>query len=121
MNLLRADLMNLKYAVFGMILTLSATCYGQMFPVVNPDEIIAAYGKPDEIKSTENATPRPQVVTRMLEYKNEHVRFILIPDGPADASPPYKTWRLLGMQDLRNNAELDHPEVERRMQKRVQK
>jgi hypothetical protein len=73
------------------------------FPIVHPNEITAKYGKPDRIQSTEYDKPRPPFVTRMLEYKKEHVRFTFLPTAPIGSPPPYKSWYLIGTQDLRDN------------------
>jgi hypothetical protein len=87
-------------------------------PTVDPKLIIATYGKPDKIKSTEYDKPRPPFVTRMLEYKNQNVRFSLLANAPMGSPPPYSSWKLLGYQDLRDNSVISAEEMANRMRPR---
>jgi hypothetical protein len=105
-------------AAFGL---LSAVSWAKEMPVVNPAQIVARYGAPDRIKSTEHDKPRPPFVTRMLEYKKENVRFTLLANAPIGSPPPYTSWRLMGFQDPRDNSVISAEEVERRMKGRVKK
>lgn len=104
-------------AIISIVLSISAGAAD--FPKVHPDSVVAKYGKPDRIKTTENDSPRPPIVTRMLEYKKERVRFTFFPDGPMGASPPYREWRLVGFQDPSTNAVITANEVEKRMKARA--
>ena len=90
-------------------------------PIVDPAEIVAKYGKPDLVKSTEYDKPRPPFVTRMLEYKKERVRFALLANAPIGTPPPYKSWKLIGTQDPKDNSVISADEAERRLQPRLQK
>lgn len=90
-------------------------------PDIDPKAIVAKYGKPDRIQSTEYDKPRPPFVTRMIEYKKENVRFSLLASGPIGSPPPYKSWKLMGFQDPRDNKVISADEVEKRMAKRVKK
>lgn len=90
-------------------------------PAVDPSDIVAKYGKPDSVQSTEHDKPRPPLVTRMLEYKKERVRFALLADAPVGSPPPYKSWRLIGTQDPIDNAVISAEEAERRLQPRLLK
>lgn len=99
----------------------STLAFSQDYPIVNPSEIIAKYGKPDRTRSTEYDNPRPPFVTRMLEYKKEHVRFTFLPTATIGSPPPYKSWYLLGTQDPRDNSVIAAEEAARRMQSRVKK
>ena len=54
---------------------------------------IKEYGKPDNIKSSENEKPRPPIVTRQAIYKKQGVRFVFMPNLPAGSPPPYKEWK----------------------------
>ena len=85
---------------------------------VDPAQIIAKYGKPDRTKSTEYDKPRPPLVTRMLEYKKENVRFTLLANAPIGSPPPYTSWKLMGFQDPRDNSVISAEEMERRMRGR---
>ncbi len=98
-----------------------ATAIAADFPTVHPDSVIAKYGKPDRIDSTEYDRPRPPIVTRALEYRKERVRFVFFPDAPVGSPPPYRSWKLMGMQDTRDNSVLSAGEVTRRMRSRTQK
>lgn len=113
--------MNVKLALAGVVLAMSTLCHAQNFPTLSPEALVAKYGKPDAVKSSEYENPRPPIVTRMIEYRKERVRFVLFPDAPVGSPPPYKRWKLLGMQDSRDNSVLTASEVERRMQGRVKK
>ena len=98
-----------------------ATASAADFPTVHPDSVIAKYGKPNHVDSTEHDRPRPPIVTRMLEYRKERVRFVFFPDAPAGSPPPYRSWKLMGMQDPRDNSVLSASEVTRRMSRRARK
>lgn len=101
--------------------TINKSAFSKDYPVVHPNEIIAKYGKPDRIQSTEYDKPRPPFVTRMLEYNKEHVRFTFLPTAPIGSPPPYKSWYLLGTQDPRDNSVISAEEATRRMQSRKKK
>lgn len=90
-------------------------------PTIDPKAIVAKYGNPDRIQSTEYDKPRPPFVTRMIEYKKENVRFSLLANAPIGSPPPYTSWKLLGFQDPRDNKVISADEVEKRMANRVMK
>lgn len=91
------------------------------FPTVHPDSVVAKYGKPDRVESTEYDRPRPPIVTRMLVYRKQRVRFVFFPDAPVGSPPPYSSWKLMGAQDTRDNSVLSAAEVTRRMSGRARK
>ena len=97
------------------------SAYAGEFPTVQPNAIVAKYGKPDRVSSTEYEKPRPPIVTKYLVYKKEQVRFVFFPDAPLGAPPPYTSWKLLGMQDPRDNSVLSAEEVARRLRGREKK
>lgn len=101
--------------------TASTLALSRDYPIVHPNEIVAKYGKPDRTQSTEYDKPRPPFVTRMLEYKKEHVRFTFLPTAPIGSPPPFKSWYLLGTQDPRDNSVIAAEEAARRMQSRAKK
>lgn len=108
-----------KLAVIGAVLALTAVIvHSADFPSVHPDSIVSKYGKPDVVKSTEYDNPRPPIVTRMLEYRKESVRFVFFPDTKLGTPPPYSRWKMLGVQDPRDNSVLTAEEVLRRMRGR---
>jgi hypothetical protein len=90
-------------------------------PTVLPESVIAKYGKPDKVDSTEYDNPRPPLVTKFVIYKKENVRFVFLADAPIGSPPPYKSWKLLGAQDPRDDSVLRAEEVERRMASRKRK
>lgn len=90
-------------------------------PRVSPATIIAKYGKPDKVTSSETERPRPPIVSQFLEYKKEGVRFMLIADAPAGSPPPYAHWLFFGVSDLATNKPLKADEVARRMAPRLKK
>ncbi len=108
------------YRLLGIVLLAAcgAPLNAKELPTVDPAHIIAKYGKPDRIKSTEYDKPRPPLVTRMIEYKKENVRFTLLANGPVGSPPPYSSWKLIGFQDPRDNSVIPAEEVERRMRQR---
>ena len=90
-------------------------------PEISQADIVARYGKPDRVTSAENEKPRPPLVTKMIEYKKENVRFVLLANAPMGTPPPYKSWKLMGYQDPRDNKVLSAEEVERRLAGRAKK
>lgn len=86
-------------------------------PVVDLNRVVALYGKPDKIDSTEYDRPRPPIVTKFLEYNKARVRIVLIADAPMGAPPPYKQWRFVGVQDIKTNQPLSGEEAKRRLGK----
>jgi hypothetical protein len=80
------------------------------------ERIISRCGKPDVDDSTANDDPRPLVPTRLLEYKEQSIRFSFIPGGNTTANdpPPYR-WKILGIQDTVTDEPLDIAIAKRRM------
>lgn len=90
----------------GLCALVFSAAHARDMPRIDPDSIVAKYGKPDVLKSTERDRPRPPMVTRMYEYRRENVRIVLLADAPVGAPPPYSSWRLIGYQDPRDNSVL---------------
>jgi hypothetical protein len=90
-------------------------------PVVDPNEMVTKYGKPDRAISTEWDKPRPPFVTRALEYKKAKVRIVFLANAPMGSPPPYNSWKLMGYQDLGSNAVLQVAEAEQRLLPRKKK
>ncbi|MBB5610392.1 MULTISPECIES: hypothetical protein [unclassified Janthinobacterium] len=110
--------------IFGLLLALSLTIpalAADGLPILQPDEVIAKYGKPDSVRSSEYEKPRPPLVTKMLEYKKEHVRVTLLAGGKVGNPPPYKSWHLIGYQDPRDNSVITKEEAEKRLLGRLKK
>lgn len=107
-----------RLPIFVMLAACGAFLNAKDLTTVDPAHIVATYGKPDRIKSTENDKPRPPLVTRMIEYKKENVRFMLLANGPMGSPPPYSSWTLIGFQDPRDNSVISVDEVDRRMRGR---
>ena len=100
---------------------LISTAVAKDMPVISQAEIVAKYGKPDRVTSAENERPRPPIVTKMIEYKKENVRIVLLANAPMGAAPPYPSWKLMGYQDPRDNKVLSVEEAERRLAGRKKK
>ena len=98
---------------------ITTSAFSQKFPVLHPDDVIAKYGKPDHIESTEYDEPRPPFVTRLLVYTKEHVRFAFLPTSPIGSAPPYRSWYLIGAQDPRDNSVISAEEATQRMRSRT--
>lgn len=109
-------LLVLVIAVFA-----SAAAFAKDMPTVDPTELIAKYGKPDRVSSTEYDKPRPPFMTRMLEYRKEGVRIALLANALMGSSPPYSSWKLMGFQDIASNNVIPQEEAERRLAGRMKK
>lgn len=75
-------------------------------------EVIAKYGKPDTVRSSENERPKPMFITKMIEYKKAGVRVTLLAN---DKQPPYVNWKLMGYQDIKTNKVIKLEEFESRI------
>ena len=104
----------------AIILSCTAVAASEML-TVSPESLIAQYGAPDSIDSTEYDKPRPPLVTKWLIYKKERVKIMLIADAPMGSPPPYQTWKLFGVMDARSDAMLEPQEFKRRMARRLNK
>ena len=82
--------------------------------------ILSRCGKPSRDESTAYEQPRPPVPSRVIEYADQKLRFLLAPaegvnlDGP----PPYP-WQLIGVTDVKGPDEkgraVELPEAKERM------
>jgi len=90
-------------------------------PTVQQADLVERFGKPDQVRSTENDKPRPPFVTRMLEYKKVGVRIVLLANAPIGSPPPYSSWKLMGYQDTKDNAVITEEEFVRRVAPRKRK
>jgi hypothetical protein len=79
------------------------------------EAVIAHYGTPDIIDSTEFDTPRPPMVTKWLIYKKQKIKLMFMADAPLGSPPPYTKWVLIGATDTQKNIALGPDEVDRRM------
>jgi hypothetical protein len=71
--------------------------------VTNDAELlIARCGQPTSDDSTAYDNPRPPIPTRIIEYKNQKLRFMFIPGGGSNVGdpPPYK-WKFVGTTDMK--------------------
>jgi len=111
------------FVAFLSLLSLASSpqVFSAEFPSILPEAVIAKYGMPDVVDSTEYDKPRPPLVTKFVTYKKENVRFVFFADAPVGSPPPYKKWKFLGGQDPRNNSVLKAEEIEKRMANRKQK
>lgn len=85
-------------------------------------QIVAKYGAADSDDSTQFDKPRPLIVTRILEYKKEHVRLAFVPDVPSgQIPPPYKKWKLVGCIDTLKEVKIPEAEAAKRLESRMKK
>jgi hypothetical protein len=63
------------------------------------DLLIARCGHPSLDDSTAYDTPRPPIVSRIIEYKAKKLRFLFIQQGAVGDPPPYQ-WKLMGVVDM---------------------
>jgi hypothetical protein len=90
--------------------------------VSNPSDeygdIIAKYGRPERDDSTEYDTPRPPIVTRIVEYRPENVKIAFIPVGKVGEPPPYYAWKIIGYIDINTNTKMLSEEAAARLGRR---
>jgi TM2 domain-containing membrane protein YozV len=78
--------------------------------------VLDRYGQPDTDVSTENDSPRPLIVTRILTYRTERTRLVFVPDIPnSKTPPPYQFWLLVGASDPVADEKLSFEEAARRL------
>lgn len=112
---------NRRLIVIGIAAIAVSASFAKDMPTVDPAALIAKYGKPDRMTSTEYDKPRPPFVTRMLEYKKEGVLIGLLANAPMGSPPPYSSWKLLGYQDIASKSVITQEEAERRLAGRMKK
>jgi len=81
--------------------------------------IIESYGQPERDASTENDSPRPPIVTRIIEYRPENVKIAFVPNAKFGEAPPYMSWKLIGCIDITTNKKLSYSEAAGRLQGRM--
>lgn len=114
-------------AIFVQVATALLLSFGHIgaesrdMPTVQQDELVQRFGKPDQVRSTEHEKPRPPFVTRILDYKKEGVRIVLLANAPIGTPPPYSSWKLMGYQNAKDNAVITEEEFTRRIASRKKK
>jgi TM2 domain-containing membrane protein YozV len=65
------------------------------------DLLIARCGQPSSDDSSAYDNPRPPIPARIIEYKEQRLRFMFIPGGDTHVgdAPPYQ-WKLAGITDM---------------------
>ena len=63
-----------KNLLLALVLSVASMAASAEMVDMDPSTIIAKYGKPDVVKSSENERPKPMFITRMMEYKKAGVR-----------------------------------------------
>ena len=104
--------MILKNLLLALVLSVASMAVSAEMIDMDPNTIIAKYGKPDVVKSSENERPKPMFITRMMEYKKAGVRATLLAN---DKQPPYVHWKLMGYQDIKTNKVIQLDEFESRI------
>jgi HEAT repeats len=90
---------------------------GQAILKSTAKEILAAYGQAEKDDNTDLDVPRPFIVTRIIDYQPERVRFIFVPAGRGDARPTVD-WVLSIQADAVTGDPLTPDEVESRLKSR---
>ena len=101
-----------KNLILALVLSVASMAISAAMIDMDPSTIIAKYGKPDVVKSSENERPKPMFITRMMEYKKAGVRVTLLAN---DQQPPYVHWKLMGYQDIKTNKVIQLDEFENRI------
>jgi hypothetical protein len=101
-----------KNLLMALVLSVASMAASAEMIDMNPSTIIAKYGKPDVVKSSENEQPKPFFITRMMEYKKAGVRVTLLAN---DKQPPYVNWKLMGYQDIKTGNVIKLDEFESRI------
>lgn len=101
-----------KNLLLALVLSVASMATSAQMADMNPSTIIAKYGKPDVVKSSENERPKPFFITRMMEYKKAGVRVTLLAN---DKQPPYVNWKLMGYQDIKTKNVIKLEEFESRI------
>jgi hypothetical protein len=83
--------------------------------------IVSAYGPPDKDDSTAYDTPRPPLVTRIIEYWPENVRIAFAPIAKLTEPPPYVGWTLIGYIDTNTETTMSRYQAAERLKTRRQK
>lgn len=65
-------------------------------PIDDLTTFTCRYGAPDEDYNSADEKPQPLIITRMLTYKQEHVRAIYV---PTTNEQPIEKWKLVAFQD----------------------
>ena len=78
--------------------------------------LIRRCGPPNGDMSTANNDPRPPIPFRVLDYKNEHLRFAFVPGAGAKiGDPPPYIWSLSGILDTSTNERITPEQAAQRM------
>src|ERR1019366_8285662 len=64
------------------------------------DDFIVSFGKPDLDDNTAYDVPRPPIVTRWVEYRPANVKIVGFPVVKVGTPPPYLRWKVLGFVDI---------------------
>jgi hypothetical protein len=84
-----------------------------------PEGVVARYGAPDVVTSSEYENPRPPIVTKFLTYTHEHVRFVFVANVPMGTPPPYSEWKLIFLQDPRDKSAITADQTKQRLSSRA--
>lgn len=108
--------MNVKTFAVACLLSLCAlSSQAKEMADVDPAQLVAKYGKPDRVQSSENEKPKPLFITRLLEYRKAGVRIALLANNK---QPPYTHWKLMGFQNLKTKKVISQEEFERRIKEK---
>lgn len=79
------------------------------------------YGPPDRDDSTQYDSPRPPLVTRIIEYQPEGIKIAFYPISTVGQASPYAGWKVLGYIDTRSNSKIDAEEAAIGLQDRLKR
>jgi hypothetical protein len=81
-----------------------------------------ALGTPDRDDTTAYDTPRPLIVTRIVEYRQEAVKIVFIPaNATVKTPPPYLDWHVMGYIDMMSNQAISADRATGRLRSRVKR
>lgn len=82
----------------------------------DPADWVLRYGPPDVDDSTANATPRPAIVTRWLDWKAERVRVMFVPAAEfGSLQRGCVKWVFIGTENLPDGKNISMEEADKRL------
>jgi hypothetical protein len=85
------------------------------FPPIDFEALRQRFGVADAETTTAWDNPRPPLVTRTMTFNKHRLKVVMLADGEAGASPPYKRWLLMGLLDPQTNEALSAEEIQKRL------
>ncbi len=117
----RGELMARLTTLTTAVVVLSSLTFGLAGAAMDQAELILSRcGTPTRDASTAYEQPRPPVPSRVIEYADQKLRFLLAPaEGVNLDDPPPYSWQLIGVTDMESPDEkgrvVEPPEAKARM------